>query len=75
MAVGIEGEERVLAETIPFLLFVPGPRAAARCLSEHTLVLFLKAKLWKWLAGLIVPLRDPNSARRQRGLEASDWRG
>lgn len=42
MAVGIEKEEKeIFAETIPFPLFVPSPGAAGKCLSEHTLVLFL----------------------------------
>lgn len=36
------GEEKVLAETIPFPSFVPNPRAAGKYLSEHTLVLFLR---------------------------------
>lgn len=43
MAVGIEwgGKGKAFAETSPFPLFVPSPRAAEKCLSEHTLVLFL----------------------------------
>lgn len=35
------GKGKALAENIPFPLFVLGPRAAGKCLSEHTLVLFL----------------------------------